>query len=202
MLNQDLIRCLVEESGADINQPTNSGNTPLFVAAQNGKVAAVRYLADKLGTNVNHANVEGATSLCITAQHGYLDVLKCLVNEFGANINKGRPDGATPLMAASKYKYNEVVRWLLKNGANAQTKLENSLTAADISKSNGAPDESTAYLEARTYCANTGCSGAGLKKCANCLEVYFCSKECQVVAWPAHKADCKGRVEANVGKKK
>jgi hypothetical protein len=105
-------------------------------------------------------------------------------------------------MVASRYHHNEVVRWLLKNGANAQTKLNGSFTAADVSKSFGAPAESTAYLEARTYCANSGCSGAGLKKCANCLDVFFCSKECQVAAWPAHKADCKRRVEAKVGKGK
>jgi hypothetical protein len=94
-------------------------------------------------------------------------------------------------MAASKKKHNEVVRWLLKSGA-----------AADISKEFGSPAEQTAYLEARTYCANVACSGAGLKKCANCSEAYFYSKECQVEAWAAHKADCKLRANVKAGKKK
>jgi ankyrin repeat protein len=128
-------------------------------------------------------------------QNGHLDVLKCLVHEFGADINKGMSDGSTPLMAASSFQHNDVVRWLLKNGANAQTMQNESFTAADVSKYYGASANSTAYLEARTHCANPGCGGAGLKKCANCLGVCFCSKDCQVAAWPAHKADCKRRVK-------
>jgi hypothetical protein len=128
--------------------------------------------------------------------------VKCLVNEFGADVNKANLKGRTPLMAASEFKHTEVVRWLLKKGANAQTKDNDLYTAADVPEYYGAPAEQTAYIEARTHCANPGCDGAALKKCANCLEVFFCSKECQVSAWPAHKADCKRRVEAKVGKKK
>jgi hypothetical protein len=69
-------------------------------------------------------------------------------------------------------------------------------TAVDVSKAYGAPAEQTAYLEARTHCGNPGCSGARLKKCANYKEVFFCSKACQVAHWPAHKPDCKRRVQA------
>jgi hypothetical protein len=60
-----------------------------------------------------------------------------------------------------------------------------------VSKDYSALAEQTAYLEARTHCANPGCDGAGLKKCGVCLEVWFCCKECQVAHWPAHKAQCK-----------
>jgi hypothetical protein len=136
------------------------------------------------------------------AENGHLNVLKCLVDELGADINTGSLQGFTPLMVASKNQNNEVVRWLLKNGANAQMKQINVGTAADVSKSFGAPAEQTSYFEARTHCANPGCRGAVLKKCASCMEVYFCSKECQVAAWPAHKAECKRRVEVKAGKGK
>jgi hypothetical protein len=125
--------------------------------------------------------------------------LKCLVKELGADINKGTLVGGTPLMVASKNMHTEVVRWLLKNGANAQAKLKDLSTAADVSKHYEAPAESTAYLEARMHCSNTGCSGAGLKKCARCFEVFFCSQDCQVAAWPAHKVDCKRRVAEKTG---
>jgi ankyrin repeat protein len=122
--------------------------------------------------------------------------MKYLVKEFGADVNKKTLIGSTPLMVAIIKEHDDVVRWLLKNGANAQAKQKHSLTAADVSKLIGAPAKSTAYLEARTHCTSSGCCGAGLKKCANCLEVFFCSKDCQVAAWPAHKADCKRRVAA------
>jgi hypothetical protein len=165
-------------------------------------LAALRYLK-KHGANVDEADMQGVTSAYMAAQNGHLDALKCLVNEFGADVNKGTLDGSTPLMTASKNKRNEIVRWLLKKGANAQTTLyEDFGTAADISKDVGAPAEQTAYIEARTHCAHPSCSGAGLKKCARCLEVFFCSKNCQVAAWPAHKADCKRRSAAKAGKGK
>jgi hypothetical protein len=93
-------------------------------------------------------------------------------------------------MMASHGKHEAVVKWLIKNGADAQV-LSKVGTAAKVSKDYGATVEQTAYLEARTHCANPGCDGAGLKKCGVCLEVWFCGKECQVVHWPAHKAQCK-----------
>jgi hypothetical protein len=192
--NLDLLHFFIEEFGADVNQALSDGSTLLFVAAQHNQVATLRYLK-KLGANVDQASDQEATTLFIAAQEGHLNVLKYLVNELGADINKGTLVGSTPLMIASKHNYNDVVRWLLKKSANAQTKLRTLYTAADISKHYGAPVEATAYLKARTHCANPGCISAGLKKYAGCLEVFFCSKECQVVAWPAHKADvCKQRV--------
>jgi ankyrin repeat protein len=134
-------------------------------------------------------------------------VLKCLVREFGAGINEGALEGShTPLIAASANHHNEVVRWLLKNGANAQTVITDFSTAANISKST-VPRLSRplTWKEARTHCVNVGCIEAGIKKCTKCLDVYFCSpiKECQMPAWPAYKADCKRRQEPQVeaGKK-
>ena len=29
-----------------------------------------------------------------------------------------------------------------------------------------------------------------LKKCKTCLKVYYCSRECQVADWQAHKLNC------------
>jgi hypothetical protein len=64
-------------------------------------------------------------------------------------------------------------------------------TAADISKEYHAATEQTAYLEAKTHCANPGCNGAGLKKCAGCLVVFYCGRPCQLAHWSAHKVECK-----------
>jgi hypothetical protein len=69
--------------------------------------------------------------------------------------------GSTPLMAASYHKHKEVVVWLIKHAADAQATFQQVSTAADLSGEFGAPAEQTAYLEARTYCANPSCEGAG-----------------------------------------
>jgi hypothetical protein len=196
-----VVQCLVKELGADVNQASNDGRTPLFIAALEGRLKVVQCLVKELCANVNQASNDGCTPLFIAAQEGQLKVVQCLVKELGADINQAAPDGTTPLMVASRQKHEKIVRYLLKNGANAQASLISLSTAADVSKWYGAPAAQTAYIESRTHCANSGCSGAGLKKCASCLEVFFCSKECQVAAWPAHKADCKRRVKAKTTKK-
>jgi hypothetical protein len=94
-------------------------------------------------------------------------------------------------MAAVAAKHAEVVVWLIKHGANAQARGPAGGTAADISRAYGAPAEQTEYLEARTHCANPRCDGAGPKKCAGCLKVFFCGPACIWAHWPARKAECK-----------
>jgi ankyrin repeat protein len=135
--------------------------------------------------------VEQPTSLHIAAQKGNLAMVRCLVKECGAHVNHANHNGATPLMVAEKNKNIEVVEFLLKHGANPQLSSSIYGTAADISSMIGAPAEQTEYLDARTHCANYGCDGAGVKKCAGCLKVYYCKRECQLAHWLAHKADCK-----------
>ena len=36
-------------------------------------------------------------------------------------------------------------------------------------------------------------AGKSLKACAKCYDVHYCGKECQLAAWPGHKAACKAR---------
>jgi hypothetical protein len=127
----------------------------------------------------------------MAAQEGHMSVMQCLVKECGADVNQAMHDGATPLMVASAHKHTEVVVWLIKYGANAQASRQHSGTAADLSRDTGASAEQTEYLEVRTHCANPGCDGAGLKKCAGCLKVFFCGPACIRAHWPAHKAECK-----------
>ena len=34
-----------------------------------------------------------------------------------------------------------------------------------------------------------------LKACGTCFVVHYCNRECQLAAWPGHKAACKARVK-------
>jgi ankyrin repeat protein len=192
----ETVRLLVKELGADVNHADEHGCTPLYVAAQQGHIAVVQCLVKELSADVNRAKHDGSTPLYGAAQEGRLSVVQFLVKECGADVNQATQDGATPLMAASAHKHMEVVVWLIKHGANAQASLQRGFTAADVTREYGASAEQTEYLEARTYCANPSCDGAGLKKCAGCLKVFFCGPACIRAHWPAHKAECKRIAEA------
>ena len=39
-------------------------------------------------------------------------------------------------------------------------------------------------------CANTICSKTSVHRCSRCLAAAFCSKQCQVAAWPRHQLQC------------
>jgi ankyrin repeat protein len=205
----DLLRILIKELGADANQaifgsndPTLDGSIPLLVAAQYGHVAALRCLVKEFGAAINQAGNRGDTPLYIAAAIGHLCVVQCLVKEHGVDVNQATHNGFTPLMIASARKHTDIVVWLSKHGADAQAFLQGGSTAADVSRYKGAPAEQTEYLEARTHCANPGCDGAGLKKCAGCLKVFFCGPACIRAHWPAHKAECKRIAEAAASKEK
>jgi ankyrin repeat protein len=134
----------------------------------------VQCLVEELGADVNQAKADGATPLFIAARGGQMALVQCLVKDLGADINQAALGGITALMAAAAQEHMEVVVWLIKHGANAQAMYENSITAAILPRQLGASAEQTAYLEARTHCANPGCDGAGLKKCSSCLKVFLC----------------------------
>jgi ankyrin repeat protein len=187
----DAARCLINECGADVNQANKYGFTPLYRAAQEGQVELVLTLAKELGANVNQAAHDGSTPLHVAAERGNLDVVRALVKQLGADVNTSDELGRTPLMMASYGQHEKVIRWLIKNGADAQASHQEHGTAADYSRYYAAPVEQTAYLEARAHCANPGCSGAGLKKCSGCLEVYFCGPACIRAHWPVHKTECR-----------
>ena len=55
-------------------------------------------------------------------------------------------------------------------------------------------DGQTALLEAEMaswrQCANCGIKWEKMKKCGRCKQKHYCSKECQLEAWPEHKKVC------------
>jgi ankyrin repeat protein len=196
-----IVRCLVKELGADVNQAANGGFTPLLIAAQNGHLNVVRLLVMDLGADVNQALHVGSIALYFVAQNGHLAIVRCLVKEASADVNKATHDGVTPLMIAARFEHADVVTFLIKYGANVQDSADAHGTAADISKEYAAPSKQTQYLEARTHCAMPGCDGIGAKKCAGCLKVYYCTRECQLAHWPAHKAECRQSADKTTSKK-
>jgi ankyrin repeat protein len=146
----DIVRYLVKELGANVNQTTLSGATALHNAARQGSLDVVQCLVKELGAA--QALINGATPLYVAAHHGFLyvvqclvkeldadvnaalliaaqnanlDVLRCLANDFGADVNKARKDGATPLYIAVQMANLDVLRCLVSEHG------------ADVNQANG-----------------------------------------------------------------
>jgi hypothetical protein len=96
----DIVRCLVEEYGADINGTFDKGCTHLFCGAQYGHLALVRCMVTELGADVNKAGDDGGTPLFIAAQSGHSAVALCLVKELGADVNQAN-------------RYTLLLRWTI-----------------------------------------------------------------------------------------
>jgi hypothetical protein len=136
------------------------------------------------------------------ARKGYGDVVRYLGRDFGADLNHADESGTIALMYASHAKRAKLVTWLIKEGADTQALHVGGESAADIFKDADASAEQTAYLEAKTHCSNTGCSGAGIMNCTGCKQARYCGEQCQLAHWKAHKADCKWwSAGAKAGKK-
>ena len=86
------------ERGTNVDTATNTGATPLFAAAWNGRVDVVRLLVER-GANVDTATIDGQTPLHIAAIKGRLAVARFLV-ERGADVRVTDNEGKTPLQDA------------------------------------------------------------------------------------------------------
>ena len=104
-------------AGANINQTTRGGNTPLMQAAQGGHVVAVRALLRRSGNVlVDAANDDGATALFAASYIGFTSVVDALIDA-NADPTRQTHTGATPLQAACQRKHLGVVNVLLRAGA-------------------------------------------------------------------------------------
>jgi hypothetical protein len=202
----EMLRFLINEGGCDINKVVDIDGDPftaLHIAARMGSVHGVRCLVEEFGADVNEASKdEGRSPLFVAAEEGDAELVQCIVEELGGDVNFVTHDGLTPLMAASASSHKMVAKYLIKHGADPQAFAPKYGTASQQSNSHGAPAHQTAYLEAKAHCASPFCAGTGLRKCTGCKKARYCSQQCQVAHWPAHKAECKQRAGQKAGKEK
>jgi hypothetical protein len=84
----DVLRCLGEELGADVNLATEDDVTAIIIAAGHGHLDVVQYLVTELGADMSRANVDGITPLVMAACEGFLSVVQWLVTEGGASVSE------------------------------------------------------------------------------------------------------------------
>ncbi|HEX3228944.1 MAG TPA: ankyrin repeat domain-containing protein [Pyrinomonadaceae bacterium] len=110
---------LLHLAGANINSRGSSG-TPLFLAAGEGRLNAVRYLLDE-GADVNLRGEYGNTALTEATYYGHASVIKELVMR-GAEVNVISIDG-TPLDIAAGRNNSAVIDLLKHYGAKRGNEL-------------------------------------------------------------------------------
>lgn len=116
-----------KEDKFDINwvNPKENGNTPLCIAAENGRHEIVELLLEN-GATVDKANDIGQTPLMMSILNYYRDTTAEVLIQHGADINKTDNDGKNPLhMACKKYGSPSMVKLLIKNGANVNEPEDN-----------------------------------------------------------------------------
>jgi hypothetical protein len=116
----DVLRFLVREMGANVNQKDQYGETPLMVAVQWEILHMVQRLV-KVGADANQAMPNnGRTPLHIAAGRGNLAIVHCLV-EVGAEIGALDKDGNTALLESARGGHYLTMQYLLEDaGANME----------------------------------------------------------------------------------
>jgi ankyrin repeat protein len=91
--NADVITFLIE-SGANVNDKDQIGQTPLIVATQHGCKKLVEILIGA-GADIHERNDFGQSAIITAAQENLLEIAKFLI-ESGANVNIPDAEGETP----------------------------------------------------------------------------------------------------------
>jgi len=102
--------------GADPDLATDSGATPIYMAAAHGHLEVVRLLADK-GAAVNCEDEGGSTAAFAAASHGHLGVLKFLAESCSVDLKQMTADQCTLFYIAAAGGHTETMRYLAENGA-------------------------------------------------------------------------------------
>ena len=99
------------EAGADVDKARDDGTTPLLMAAQEGRVEAVRVLLEQGSADMNKANNNSQTPINIAAFMGRLEVVKLLL-EKGPDLSIKDKWGDMPRASALAKGHAEVAALL------------------------------------------------------------------------------------------
>ncbi|XP_062833385.1 ankyrin-3 isoform X11 [Anolis carolinensis] len=114
------------ESKMMVNRTTESGFTPLHIAAHYGNINVATLLLNR-GAAVDFTARNDITPLHVASKRGNTNMVKLLLDR-GAKIDAKTRDGLTPLHCGARSGHEQVVRMLLDRGAPILSKTKNGLS--------------------------------------------------------------------------
>jgi len=109
--HEQVVKCLVEQHGANIHVKDRFGHTPMDDAVREQQGAIVLYLKSRGGMYQVDNNV--AADLCQAASENNLEKLQLVLTEVGVSPNCADYDKRTPLHLAASEGHTEVVQLLI-----------------------------------------------------------------------------------------
>uniref|UniRef100_A0A4W4DX69 Ankyrin 3 n=1 Tax=Electrophorus electricus TaxID=8005 RepID=A0A4W4DX69_ELEEL len=114
------------ESKLMVNRTTESGFTPLHIAAHYGNINVATLLLNR-GAAVDFRARNDITPLHVASKRGNRNMVKLLLDR-GARIDARTKDGLTPLHCGARSGHEQVVEMLLDRGAQILSKTKNGLS--------------------------------------------------------------------------
>lgn len=111
----NIVKYLVKECNADINEVGSDGNTLLFLACLDNNFKFIECFTE-LGADVNKETAHGQTPLITACRYNNIKIVKHLV-EHGADVRKKNKHKESPLSVAIEKGHEDIKRYLKNHGA-------------------------------------------------------------------------------------
>lgn len=131
--HEELLTCIIEDCGADINIGDNDSRTPLHLAIENESLPAIPLLISA-GAQVNAKSKDGSTPLHIAVKQ--INTIQLLLQS-GADKEATDLEGRTPLYQTLADGTIEVATLLIDEGANVATAAKDGRTPLHMALSLG-----------------------------------------------------------------
>jgi ankyrin repeat protein len=110
-----VVRHLVREMGAGVNQVNKDGWATVITAARYANPAVMQCLVAELGADINQGmQIDGCTPLILAVEGGNLAIVRCLI-QLGAKIGAVDVFGNTALLVSALSGRYETMQYLLED---------------------------------------------------------------------------------------